>query len=397
MRIKKYQFNSLKSEKMKKLLFVLAIAATIFTACTDDEDPIPVFSGDTLNSNITSDVTLDASVTYKLTGPVKVKTGATLTIPAGTVIKASGGFSSYILVEQGAKIMAEGTASKPIKFTSAASSPAAADWGGLIINGYAPISGPTTTGLTEIDNSEVYGGTDASDNSGVLKYVILEYTGAQSSDNIEHNGLTLNAVGSGTTIENIYITYGGDDAIEFFGGTVSVKNLLVINPDDDMFDCTQGWSGTLDNAYGIWTSTYSSTEKDPRGIEADGNFDGLYPTASGQSNFIMKNITMVNNAVPASDSDKTKIMNCGIKVRRGATATITNALLKGTGKAFYYIDMTDDLGNGNAASSISLTVSGVTAVTSNIKTGTGTFPNVSVGGSNTGATTSAFAWTGYSF
>lgn len=381
---------------MKKLLFALSIVALIFTACSKDDD-IPVFSGDTLNTNMTTDVTLDADVTYKLTGPVVVKSPATLTIPAGTVIKATGGFSSYILVEQGAKIVAEGTAAKPIKFTSGNTTPASGDWGGLIINGYAPISGPTTTGLTEINNEYPYGGTESADNSGVLKYVILEYTGAQSNDNIEHNGLTLNAVGNGTTIENIFVNYGSDDAIEFFGGTVNVKNLLAVNPDDDMFDLTQGWSGTLDNAYGIWTSTYSSTEKDPRGIEADGNFDGLYPTASGQSTFTMKNITMVNNAVPASDTDKTKIMNCGIKVRRGATATITNALLKGTGKAFYYIDMTDDLGNGNTASSISLTVSGVTAVTANTKFGTGTFANVTVGGSNTGATTSVFAWTGYSF
>lgn len=381
---------------MKKLLFALSIAALIFTACSKDDD-IPVFSGDTLNTNMTTDVTLDADVTYKLTGPVVVKSPATLTIPAGTVIKATGGFSSYILVEQGAKIVAEGTAAKPIKFTSGNTTPASGDWGGLIINGYAPISGPTTTGLTEINNEYPYGGTESADNSGVLKYVILEYTGAQSNDNIEHNGLTLNAVGNGTTIENIFVNYGSDDAIEFFGGTVNVKNLLAVNPDDDMFDLTQGWSGTLDNAYGIWTSTYSSTEKDPRGIEADGNFDGLYPTASGQSTFTMKNITMVNNAVPASDTDKTKIMNCAIKVRRGATATITNALLKGTGKAFYYIDMTDDLGNGNTASSISLTVSGVTAVTANTKFGTGTFANVTVGGSNTGATTSVFAWTGYSF
>lgn len=383
---------------MKKLVYVLAIVASIFTACSsDDDESAPVFSGDTLNGNITSDVSLDASVAYQLTGPVKVKSGVTLVIPAGTTIKATGGFSSYLLVEQGAKLIADGTASKPITFTSGKASPAAADWGGLILNGYAPLDGSSTTALTEIDNSEVYGGTNATDNSGTLRYVVLAYTGAQSNDNIEHNGLTLNGVGSGTTIENIYIPYTADDAVEFFGGTVSVKNLLAVNPDDDMFDLTQGWNGTLDNAYGVWTSAYSSTEKDPRGIEADGNFDGLYPSAANQSNFTMKNITLVTNAIPATDADKTKIMNAGIKVRRGATATITNALLTGTGKAFYLVDMTDDLGNGNTASAISLTVSGVTAVTGSIKTGTDTYANVSTGGANTGATTSVFGWTGYSF
>src|SRR5665648_756352 len=300
---------------MKNLLYAFAVATLLLTACDNNNDPTPVVVVDNvLKGNVTANMTLDATVEYSLEGTLNVKSGATLTIPAGTVIKAKKGFSNYVIIERGAKIMAEGTAAKPILFTSAESVPAAGDWGGLLINGYAPISGVTagTEGATEVDNSLKYGGTNASDNSGILQYVILAYTGARSSGDIEHNGLTLDAVGNGTVIENIFVPYGSDDAVEFFGGTVNVTNFLAVNPDDDMFDVTQGWSGRLKNAYGIWKPGYASTEGDPRGIESDGNFDGKTPTDVGQSNFTMENITIVNNS--------TYVMDDAIKIRRGAKA-----------------------------------------------------------------------------
>lgn len=382
---------------MKKLLLCLSLATLIFTGCSDDDEGNGgnVFEGDQLQGAITEDVTLDPAVTYTLAGKVEVKSGAVLTIPAGTTIKGKGGataFSQYILVEQGGKIMAEGTSSKPIRFTSGAASPGSGDWGGLIINGYAPVSGASagTTGSTEIDAGKPYGGTNASDNSGVLKYVILEYTGAQSTENIEHNGLTLNAVGSGTTIENIYVVESGDDGVEFFGGTANVTNLLVVDSDDDMFDCTQGWSGTLKNAYGIWLTGYTSTEGDPRGIEADGNFDGLYPTHTGQSDFTMEDITIVNNS-PFTMTDVAKI-------RRGATATITNALAK-NGTAGDGIDLTDGNGNANNGTSINMTITNVTYAGSGVQVHQPSTPvgTITVAAGNTGANTSVFNWTGFAF
>ena len=372
---------------MKKFLFALSIIAILFTGCNkDDDDPIVPTLGEELSGDITSDATLDAAVTYSLTGTLSVKNGATLTIPAGTTIKAKKGFSSYIIVEQGGKIMAEGTASSPITITSADANPAAGDWGGLILNGYAPISGGGTA-TCEMDAAVVYGGDASDDNSGVLKYVILEYTGAQNSETVEHNGLTLDAVGSGTTINNVYVYKSADDAIEFFGGSVNVQNLLAVSCDDDMFDVTQGWSGTLSNAYGIWESDYTSSEADPRGVEADGNFDGKFPSDAGQSNFTMENITIKN----ASSFE----MVDGIKIRRGATATITNALLVG-GTAKDLIDMTDDKGDGNTASSISLTVDKAAYSSNEIHTA-GTYANVKIESGNTGASAAAFAWTGYNF
>ncbi len=380
---------------MKKLFLCLSVAALIFTACSDDDDDNGgnAFEGDQLQGAITQNVTLDASVTYTLAGVVEVKSGATLTIPAGTTIKAKAGltaFSQYILVEQGGKIIAEGTAEKPIRFTSGAASPKAGDWGGLIINGYAPISGASagSTAATEIDNSKPYGGTKADDDSGVLKYVILEYTGAKSSGTIEHNGLTLDGVGSKTVIENIYVPYTGDDGIEFFGGTVSVKNILVVNSEDDMFDNTQGWSGTLDNGYGIWLAGFTTDETDPSGIESDGNFDGNGPDHVGQSDYTMQNITIVNNS--------SHPMNDCMKIRRGAKATITNALIK-NGTTGDVIDLTDSKGAANAATSINATVTGVTFTGAQIHQPDTPIANITVSTDNAGATTNVFSWTGFTF
>ncbi|HPF52924.1 MAG TPA: hypothetical protein PK335_15190 [Draconibacterium sp.] len=372
---------------MKKLLFALTIATILFAGCgKDDPEPLPPTIGEELQGDITEEITLDATVTYKLVGTLNVKNGGVLNIPAGTTIKATKGFNSYLIVEQGGKIYAEGTASAPIVFTSAEAEPAAGDWGGIWINGYAPISGGGT-GTSEVDATLPYGGDNAADYSGVMTYVKILYSGAQSSENVEHNGLTLDAVGNGTVIENIFVKDGADDAIEFFGGTVNVTNLLVVNCDDDMFDCTQGWSGTLDNGYGIWESGYSSTESDPRGIEADGNLDGNYPDQSGQSNFTMTNITIKNS------SDY--IMDDGIKIRRGATATITNALMIG-GEAKNLIDMTDSKGDANTASVVSLTVDGATSTSGDIKTNE-TYNDVKIVSGNTGADAAAFSWTGYGF
>ena len=374
---------------MKKLLLSIAIIAVLFSSCKKDDESGPnTITGTELTGDITGDTELDASVEYNLTGTLSIKAGATLTIPAGTMIKATKSFNSYVIVEQGGKLIAEGTATNPITFTSAAAIPAAADWGGIWINGKAPISGGGT-GTCEVDATVPYGGTDEHDNSGILKYVIIAYSGAQTSENVEHNGLTLDAVGDGTVIENLYIYDGADDAVEFFGGTVNVKNLLAVNCDDDMFDCTQGWSGTLDNGYGIWELGYTSTESDPRGVEADGNLDGNYPGQTGQSDFTMKNITIKN----ASGY----LMEDGIKIRRGATATITNALMIG-GSAKNLIDVTDSKGDATTATAISLTVENAVSTSGDIKTTAGTsYPNVKIESGNTGATASAFAWTGYNF
>lgn len=374
------------------LMFCAVLLPVVMTACddNDDPDPDPVVDNE-LSGSIQGTKTLDASVEYELVGPLIVEEGATLNIPAGTTIKAQKGFGSYILVLQGGKINVNGTAQSPVVMTADADNALQGHWGGLIINGRAPLSGGET-GKTEINNAYSYGGTVANDNSGSITYLVLAYTGARSSADVEHNGLTLNGVGNGTKIENIFVPNGADDGIEFFGGTVNVKNLLVVNPDDDMFDFTQGYSGTLENAYGIWESGYVSSEEDPRGVEADGNLDGNNPEQQGQSDFTIKNLTI--DLRLAASTTEGNYMHDVLKIRRGARATITNALVKGSGQAKDLVDMTDKKGDGNATSQINITNALDQQLSGTEVNGTAA---VTVSTGNSGCDTSLFGWTGYTF
>ena len=219
----------------------------------------------------------------------------------------------------------------------------------------------------------------------------LRFTGARSSADIEHNGLTLNGVGRGTTIKNLYITDGADDAIEFFGGTVNVENILAVNCDDDMFDFTQGYKGTLSNCYGVWEAGYTSTEEDPRGVEADGNLDGNGPDHQGQSDFTIKNMTIATYATG-------QVMDDAIKVRRGATAHIENALVIGNGQMKDFIDVTDSKGNATTATQMSVTNQiSSTLSGKEINDGGTSYENIKITDGNTGADQTAFSWTGYKF
>lgn len=383
---------------MKKVLFGFLMFAAmmtplVLTSCDDDaeEKEVPKEEEKELVGTITEDRTLDATVEYLLTGPVIVQDGGTLNIPAGTVIKAEKGFDKYILVLRGGKINVNGTAVAPVTITADTDDAKQGHWGGLIINGKAPLSGGTE-GTTEINADHKYGGTNVSDNSGTITYLKLEYTGARSDADVEHNGLTLNGVGNGTKIENVYIPYGADDAIEFFGGSVNVKNFLAVDPDDDMFDFTQGYSGTLENAYGIWQTGYVSTESDPRGIEADGNLDGNNPTQTGQSNFTVKNMTIDLRLAPSTAEGN--YMHDVIKVRRGAKATIENALVIGQGQAKDLIDMNDSKGNGDPETTISITNKLTTAINGEEVNGAAI---VTKAEANTGCSNDIFNWTGYEF
>jgi hypothetical protein len=380
------------------LMFAALLTPLVLASCGEDDnnetDPV---EDNKLSGSIKDTKTLDANVEYLLTGPLLVEEGGVLNIPAGTTIKAQQGFSSYILVLQGGKINVRGTASAPVKMIADKESAGQGYWGGLIINGRAPLASPSEVGSTEVNSAYVYGGTNAADNSGELTFLILGNTGARSSADVEHNGLTLNGVGNGTKISDLYIYDGADDAIEFFGGSVNVNNLLAVNSDDDMFDFTQGYNGTLKNAYGIWEAGYSSSESDPRGIEADGNLDGGYSGHPNQSDFRVENMTVDLRlaAVSFEAADKPKRMQDVIKIRRGAKATVVNALVKGSGTVEDLVDLTDSKGVAAVGTTISLT----NALTNAPQRPTNPViaPGVTIGGSNTGCPTNIFAWTGYQF
>src|SRR5690606_1983086 len=302
------------------------------------------------------------------------------------------------MVEKGGTIIADGTPANPIRFTSAATSPAPGDWGGVIINGEAPISRPTgeaSNAATEVNTGIFFGGAFSDDNSGVLDHVIIEYTGARIDDEAEHNGLTLNGVGSGTTISNIFIKNGDDDGIEFFGGTVNASNIFVVNCTDDMFDFSQGYTGTCTNLYGIREAGYLAITADPRGVEADGNLDGDSPTDVNQSNFTINGITIVNNGADAQAT-----MQDVFKIRRGATAKITNAYVRfGAGTVISdLIDLKDSKGDATDDTSITFTrdISNGLADAA-IKNTTAGNATISENDSQTGTPTAIFGWTGYAF
>ncbi|WP_298782155.1 hypothetical protein [uncultured Polaribacter sp.] len=385
------------------ILTILAVTTLVFSSCSlSDDDNVTVIesevSAQNLAGNLTSDLTLQSGVAHNLTGALLVKEGATLTIEAGTTINAlAGGTDVYILVEKGGKIIADGTEENPIKITSSATVASAGDWGGIIINGNAPLSrqsGSESNAATEVKNSILFGGDVTDDNSGILNYVILEYTGARIDDEAEHNGLTLNGVGSGTTLSNIAILNGDDDGIEFFGGTVNASNILVVNAKDDMFDFTQGYVGTCTNLYGIRENGYTAVTSDPRGIEADGNLDGNSPSDINESNFIINGVTIINNADGVQMSD-------GIKIRRDATATITNAYLElGSGATFSdVIDLQDSKSDATENTSISAVANTANDLDiTDVKNTTIGGATISLEeGTTGGADKTVFAWTGYNF
>ncbi|MFT5213795.1 MAG: hypothetical protein ACI9WV_001519 [Patiriisocius sp.] len=247
---------------MKKSVFKILNIATVclailtFTNCGSDEPDIIIGGTESLvieslksgimNGNLDEDFTLNSNQIYNLNGSFIVESGATLTIPAGTRIQAlNGGTSVYIAVLKGAKINIQGTLSSPVFMESASGN--AGDWGGLTICGDAT----TTAGV----NAEaevggfIYGGTNDADNSGTINHLVIKGTGAQINADSQYNGVSLYGVGSGTSISNVAVINGSDDGIEFFGGTVSATNLFLENNEDDSIDWTEGWNGTITNAY----------------------------------------------------------------------------------------------------------------------------------------------------
>jgi hypothetical protein len=293
---------------MKKIfLSMLAIATLTFTSCSDDDnsDNNPVntvtiepadFRG-SLESGETA--TLDPSKVYLLNGPFTVKSGAKLIIPAGTVIKATEVLAGdtngvrYIAVAQGGKIFVNGTATNPVIMTSNKAVPAPSDWGGLVICGKANTNKSGSTGQTA--TAEVsdltYGGTVSNDDSGDITYLRIEYSGYAYSSTKEFNGLSLFGVGSETKIENVQTRYNGDDGIEFFGGTVNPKNLVITNSEDDALDFADGYAGTIENVY------IKHVAK--AGVEGSNN--GENGNATPVTNAILKNLTILKGDLAGSE------------------------------------------------------------------------------------------------
>ena len=360
-----------------KILIVILIAATLFASCGEDGTSDFVINIDdngggntgnpsqaiSLSGSISTNLTLDAASTYKLTGPTVVEDGATLTIPAGMVITAAAtGADVYLAVAQGGKIIAEGTSSQPIIFTSDANTPNSGDWGGLILLGKAPVNSITgsATATSEIGNL-VYGGSEADDNSGTLRYVRVEYSGGKASGQSENNGFSFYGVGNGTIVEYIQMFEGADDGIEFFGGTVNVSNLSVVNSQDDSIDWTEGYTGTITDAYVKHGVSHD------KGIEADG-----YNTDVGNnSNPLYFSKPTVTNLTIVGLGSGTG--NEAIRLRAGTQGIFSNVKLEGFAEGFDLDGDSGDNPTGAGVLSGDLNVNSVifVDVTVNMKNDTG--------------------------
>ena len=259
----------------------------------------PAVIEDTLEGNITADRTISAANKNFLKGFVYVKSGATLTIEAGSVIKgisvASGERAASLIIEPGAKIIAEGTVDKPIVFTSdkEPGKRVTGDWGGLIICGNARVN-RTNQPTIEGGPGTHYGNTTSDEfngeSSGKLKYVRIEFAGYPLEPDKEINGLTFGGVGSGTEVEFVQVSYSNDDSYEWFGGTVNAKHLIAYKGWDDDFDTDYGYTGKLQFLLSVRDKDIADTSAS-NGFESDNDGDGSTNTPFTKP--VFSNVTLI--------------------------------------------------------------------------------------------------------
>lgn len=312
----------MRTSNWKFMTMAFAASMTLFTACTDNNEPGNGDGGEDnkyeLTKDIESDTELEAGKTYTLSGGIHVKNDATLKIPAGvTIIAKHDDVVDYILIEQGAKIDAQGTASNPIVMTSEKKEPGA--WGGIHICGYAHTNAEGGTGSSEIGGAP-YGGNNDADNSGTLRYVRVEYTGFAFDEEHEANGITFYGVGNGTTVEYCQAYMGSDDGFEWFGGSVNVKYLVSTDCSDDSFDWTEGWNGKGTDLVAYQEAKATLGYDCDCLIEADNNENDN--AATPVSHPVLKNLILAGNGESKQ----------GIRLRRGTQADIDNAKVCGKGQ-----------------------------------------------------------------
>ncbi|MFO7978677.1 MAG: hypothetical protein R6U64_08460 [Bacteroidales bacterium] len=290
------------TKRISALAFMAAVLS--FSSCEKESqpepDPIPETGNEVVTQNLSGSTTWSNEKVYQLGGRIVVPEGATLTIEPGTIIKGEAGTganATALVVARGGKIIAEGTDSAPIIFTSVADEIMPEDiqagnfaspnldpdlnglWGGVIVLGNARISASNDVGdvsqvqiegIPTSDPNGLYGGDNDQDDSGILKYISIRHGGSNIGAGNEINGLTLGGVGSGTVIENIEIVGNQDDGIEWFGGSVNLTNAMVWNVGDDAIDADQSWSGTLDNFVIISPADHNFELDGPEGSYAAG-------------------------------------------------------------------------------------------------------------------------------
>jgi Secretion system C-terminal sorting domain len=334
--------------------------------------------------DITTTVTLDGTKIYLLKGIISVKSGGKLVIPEGTIIRGLAETNltpnknyASIVVERGGRIEITGTAAKPVIMTSAKAVNVRdrGDWGGLVICGNAKnnqLVGTTTTGVqlegfnlvTFEPGLGFHGGTNDDDNSGIIRYLRIEFPGLAFEANREINGLTLGSVGRGTEVRNVQISFSNDDSFEWFGGTVNSSNLIAWKGTDDDFDTDFGYSGLSQFGIGVKDTAYydlsynaTMNASTSEGFESDNDANG-----SGQfpiTNAIFSNYTMIG-PVPIGktyETDLTTVTKAafrrGARIRRNSAQRVVNSIFMGY-RNFVMIDGDSSLRNTNNAAALAL-------------------------------------------
>ena len=329
---------------MKKILSILVLAALTLPSCikVDLDDSVTHNGGGGDNGNFASleekisatkiitgqigeHVTLPKGK-YTLKGYVYVSNRATLTFAPGSVIVSDTINKGALIVERNAKLIAAGTASEPIVFTSgkAPGQRKPGDWGGIILLGNAPTNRATEPTIEGGVNAQ-YGGTISGDNSGTLTYVRIEFAGIAADPGSEINGLTLGGVGSGTKLDNIQVSFGNDDAYEFFGGTVNAKNLVAFATADDDFDFDFGYAGNIQFAISCRKPDFFDPGDDTNGIECDN--DGSGSAATPFTRPVLSNFTIIGHNVPHTASGRKARSN---RWRRASQFVLRNSILMGS-------------------------------------------------------------------
>jgi hypothetical protein len=313
---------------MKKLLLSVAVMATLFTACTSDDESsnnTPIPTGE-ISGDFSANRTFEKG-NYTLNGTVRIKSGVTVTIAAGTVITAdvSNGVDALV-VENGGRLVMNGTAAEPIVCTHLTKVPGS--WGGIIMYGDAPIVGASSVasansedGLTSsvTGTAYTYGGANPTHDSGILRYVRVEYAGKKITDGTsEMNGFSFYAVGSGTVLENLVSYKGADDGFEFYGGTVSATNLISYGNFDDSFDWQDGWRGQLNSN---WYASQVATGNFGMEVEAKSVDNSFWPKIT--------NITLKRAAGTVTEGGSSAAEYDAIQFKKQGNGEFSNILISG--------------------------------------------------------------------
>lgn len=338
--------------KLKNVFYIVmaGVLATTTSCRKIEEDGQTIISGGTgtgtgttedliLTGKITASRTLKANNTYKLRGLVYVTNGATLTIEPGTKIVGEADKNGALIITRGSKIMAEGTANNPIIFTSEKPSPKRGDWAGVVLLGKAPTNssyngqagvGEIEGGINDAAGNGLYGGTDAADNSGVLKYVRIEYAGYAFLPDKEINGLTFGGVGNGTVVDYVQVSYANDDSFEWFGGTVNCSHLIAYKGLDDDFDTDNGYSGKIQFAIGARDPLIADVSGS-NAFESDNDANGS--TLAPKTSAIFSNVTIVgpiqNSATTTNAGNINSLFQNALQIRRNSSISVFNSVFIG--------------------------------------------------------------------